>query len=450
MKNIFKLFAAAIVLAGTLTACGGDDDAPDVKLELSADKYTIEADGVQEVVFTVKFNGEVVTDLSEIKVGTTTLEGNTWVATETGTFKFTARYEGNVSNEVSIRATEPDGPLPLVLTADDDFIRQDGEVTFTVKQGGVVVTGRCTVEIVGGDALSSNVFEPEQWGEYEFRAYFTENPGGQKSPKVKVNVRPVVAQSATFDAGRPLHRSVLFVTSTATWCAPCLTLKNYIKAIDQYLGDCIIPVSLYCDNRPYKPIVQGPDIIATIENFKTNRLNNDFDYPYTVLDMDVVGGVIIGYETEKLLSDEAVEFGAKPAKAALKVESAISGSSVDLMVTVGAKDAGTYQLGAFLIEDNIVGYQEAYGSSYSHMNVIRDMATSDVLGDALPAIAAGGTQSKNLSFDILPEYKTQNLRLVVYVLSKVGVGASWTVTNSLEASVNGTTGFTYDTTAKYN
>lgn len=106
MKSIVRYFILAI-LPCFVMACGSDDPASGGKLELKASAGQIVADGADYVTFTVLNGGQDVTASAEIYKGTTRLEGTKFTSAEEGAFRFTAKYQGVLSNDVEVKAVAP-------------------------------------------------------------------------------------------------------------------------------------------------------------------------------------------------------------------------------------------------------------------------------------------------------------------------------------------------------
>ena len=109
MKKIRQIIGYFIMAAlPCLTvACGSDDTAKNGKLELKASAAQIVADGADYVTFTVLSGGQDVTSSAEIYKGTARLEGAKFTSDEEGTFRFTAKYQGALSNDVEVKVVAP-------------------------------------------------------------------------------------------------------------------------------------------------------------------------------------------------------------------------------------------------------------------------------------------------------------------------------------------------------
>ncbi len=122
MKFFDKILKAGLMLVvGCVAVACGDSEEVDnpvnkvTSIELKASATTITADGVSEVVFTVKGNDEsTLTNESVITCTTdqSVVRGAKFTTETAGSYTFVATYNGLTSNEVNITATEVEGPEP--------------------------------------------------------------------------------------------------------------------------------------------------------------------------------------------------------------------------------------------------------------------------------------------------------------------------------------------------
>ncbi|MDE5707733.1 MAG: Ig-like domain-containing protein, partial [Alistipes sp.] len=101
---------AALLATVALPACSeSDEPGPATKgLTLTAAPTTFVA-GEGSTSFKVTFDGQDVTSAAEISTSGTKVENASWTTSTAGTYKFTATYEGNTSNEVTVTVTENGG-----------------------------------------------------------------------------------------------------------------------------------------------------------------------------------------------------------------------------------------------------------------------------------------------------------------------------------------------------
>ena len=160
-----------------------DDPAP-VEVTLEVDKTEIKADGTDVATFTVKANGEIVTeDVFVFYLATNKpVKDMQFTTTEAGEHKFMASYGSDFSEEITITATAVETPelVPIIeLRADKSTFVANGEdkITFTVTSDDVALESGYTIYLVGEQEnveLKSNFFVTSQAGEYKFKAVVEE------------------------------------------------------------------------------------------------------------------------------------------------------------------------------------------------------------------------------------------------------------------------------------
>lgn len=418
MKKIFRLLLTAALVAWVLTACDKDDM---TALTLSADRETIAADGKDVVTFTVIYEGETV-DAAVIISGTTTVADNCFFTRKAGEYRFTATYNGMMSNEVTITATFAH---LLDLIPDKTEIYADGtdEVNFTVEFDGEDVTANAMVCMVDAVCLTTPLFATETVGKYHFYATYEFEGEAYKSNEVAITANPL-----------DMTKNVAFFTWTATWCEPCYMQKGYMKNLVDDYGDHVVQVNFHT-SIVYDAIGVPPSVAQTeYELFFEGRFEVD-GYPSTVVELDeqLVPGHV---PSEALLRKTYDKYIVNSPKAGIEVTSSISGDKVNATITVSARErAGQYSVGVILVEDHIAAAQSGYGEGYDHTNVARQMGTP-LFGVDIGTVEAGQSAEKTFSMDVLPEYNPENLSIVVYTLY-YGVY----IDNAIKVPVNGHGGY---------
>ena len=156
-------------------------------VKLEADKSEILADNTESVTFTVKVDGEVVTENYEITNLNYNIkvEGNTFTSDVQGEFKFQAKYEGKwLSNEVAVVVNAVPAPevKELRLSVSPNRIKADGteEATFTVTFGQEDVTSAAEIyNVKTNEVLSGNKFKTSEVGTHSFRARYQDKVTGE-------------------------------------------------------------------------------------------------------------------------------------------------------------------------------------------------------------------------------------------------------------------------------
>jgi hypothetical protein len=487
MKRLIKLIFTAAALTGTMVSCGGEDSPGNVekKLELEADVATVEVG--QPVTFTVTLDGEDITGQEidgrkaqictvDFGEGGLCLSDNVFIATESGTYIFNAYFPddmGNKSNQVTITVTEVEETAVLELTVDKTTIRDNGvdAATFTVTYDEVNVTSTAAIK-KDGAAFTGTVFTSSTDGVYEFTAEYD----GKVSNAVIVSVETdaVPDPDANFDATKKPQKNVLYHIFTDDECTYCVVLKNHLKAISP---DRIIPIYYYSE---VSNVILRSDIL-TGYNSETSvladkaRIARDFrleaqsgsngrypnipySNPQTIVEFDKL---FAGSSSQSALTTDYNKYVAADARTGIKVVSMVEGDKVNFTVSVGAKQAGNYRVGAMLLENGIKSLQwtpEGKNNDYIHEAVFRDKATT-AYGKGMGVFAAGDVKKlSELSFDLsavnqryegpsvgwvtTPRYNRDNLYMVIYTVWKDG--DNFRVANCVKAAINGTTDFQYE------
>ena len=195
MKRFFNIFAI-IALAFGFVACEGNEatENKEYKVELSADKSSIMADGEEQVTFTVKVDGAVAEDAQIICLNDNSIvEGTTFKTTVAGEYSFKAAYKGFTSETVTITAVAVEALIPTVeLSVDKSEIVADNSdtATFTVKVDGEDKSSEVKITVINYNSeLEGNTFTTDVAGEFVFVA----NYEGVKSNEVKVVATAVEA-----------------------------------------------------------------------------------------------------------------------------------------------------------------------------------------------------------------------------------------------------------------
>lgn len=117
----------AFLLALVMYGCSGNssDEPESDMLVLNASSLLIEADGADITEFTVTKGTQDVTSAAEILMNGQTFSGTRFYTDTEGEYKFSARYNGETSAEIVVRATKSDN---LVMPADPDPERYEGFV----------------------------------------------------------------------------------------------------------------------------------------------------------------------------------------------------------------------------------------------------------------------------------------------------------------------------------
>ena len=129
MNKLTKAFFMLTLLFGgwALSSCepdGGEPTPTTTGIELLTSTPLIVADGEEEAVLTVKFNGVDVTDSALIYMNKKRVKSNRFSTENPGSYAFFASYKGKVSKTITIQAANP--ALYVALPADSQPEKFDG------------------------------------------------------------------------------------------------------------------------------------------------------------------------------------------------------------------------------------------------------------------------------------------------------------------------------------
>jgi len=214
-----KILFALIALIG-FVACETNDPTVESKLQLSANKSEITANGEDTVTFTVKdMEGAIVEDATiHFADSHEALEGNTFKTKYAGEYLFYAKSGAAKSDAIKITAKEDKGDNPnddpnddpndnpatkeLKLTVEPTTIYVDETATFKVELDGNDVTTEATIYLKEGDvALDGATYTATSEGVFEFYAKYEAETSNTASLNVRMKIveeeKPIEIEATT-------------------------------------------------------------------------------------------------------------------------------------------------------------------------------------------------------------------------------------------------------------
>lgn len=386
--------------------------APEKSLILSADKYEIYNDGIDETHFTVTYGDEDVTDDASVcNVSGICLGSPVFNSTKTGTYHFKASYvcEGKTLESAPIEIIVKEFPS-LSLDMDRRIIYADGtdKIMFTVMLDDEDVTADAVLS-VDGVTMASNEFVTEIPGEYEFRAEYEFNGKILETERL---TGKAVSELADYDPAKTSKKNVAFFTWTATWCSPCYSFKNIMKDVVEKYGDRVVQVNVHTAMND--AIGGGMALVDIMSRLEEDGRFEITGYPTSFADWRRnLRENLVPTENDVLEAyDYCTGIGAKTG---IRVVSSVSNNLISAEITVGACESRDYSLAVFVTEDHVIAEQTGGGPEYDHTNVARTIET-DVFGDNLGYIEAGGMDNMNLVVPVQSNWNTKNIHFVVYTL----------------------------------
>lgn len=202
--NRIKIIGATLLVAfSMLAACTKQPPTTtDTKPILSADIPEILADGTEKATFTVTYNGVDVTAQATITNTTTNepLTTNEFSTTTPGTYTFTATYNEQTSETITVEALPTSD---LMLSVDKESIINNGTdvATFTVTYQGEDVTAQSVIiNMTEADRWDTgvNTFSSQASGTYKFRANYQDLKSNDVTVTVTIEPQnPLVLRAST-------------------------------------------------------------------------------------------------------------------------------------------------------------------------------------------------------------------------------------------------------------
>lgn len=169
------------------------------------------------------------------------------------------------------------------------------------------------------------------------------------------------------DYSKVFYRRSLGFRVTATSCGNCPKMAHAMKQAYEETNGRFVPFYIYGMMSP------GDSYIYEY-----------WDYWYEFFDgTGFPIGVVNGYaecnnaysqdvqiDFYKAIAEEAVT--ELPANNAIGGIVVISNGTLNVDISIASKEAGTYTLGAFLLENGVIGYQSGAGENYEHNYVLRE------------------------------------------------------------------------------
>ena len=459
MKKFFSLIAmiAAMAMVSCEPTPSPEPDPTPEKLTASVSPTEITADGQSKAVFTVKYGDKAVSNVKAYVNGAeTALSALTFTTKTAGTYKFYFTYEWATgktvkSNEVTVtaKAAEQSGDgSGLTMEVDNTVIPiNTGRATFTIKFNGKAVESGYKIYKNGTetklptDANKKPYFKSKDTGTFTF--YVTYNiTEDTKDKPISVQVINDAIPDRAEDpnpSSTSFKRRAMVMQFTGTECPNCPYLIEPLEnmAADANYKDKFVWTAIHT----YNPTT---DLAAPCNSVDQQKLGSTFgvsSYPTVLVD---IGAKVMAYSSPALnLSNlqKAVDNSvANPASAGISATMNLDENNrvVTARVSVKAKDAKVYNVGMWLIEDNIE--QKQAGSTKQkdiHDNAVRYVArgadgSANYIGYPLnegKAMSAGQicdyVFTVNISNQSIP---FANCQLVFFVTTSTG--NTYTVVNS--------------------
>ena len=346
------------------------------------------------------------------------------------------------------------------LTSDKNLIQTfDGDyATLTVTLDGVAVTEGVTFFDGNNKVLDITDFKfsTTKVGEYKIWA----NYGTYNSETISIKAIDIAIPETPADpqpSNTDFKARVLLTEFTTVGCSACPAMKTILHGVAEDAAVAEKVIMTEC----HSGLINGIADPCYIHNQAFEDFSAITGYPTVKLDLDK-------NPTDRNAMKSAINelHAAKEAKApGIAVNAKLQDDKVVAKITVKAKVAGAYRVGAFLLEDGIYAVQTAATADWmhNHDNVIRyidaqyrnsfygipvaDIAAGEtadtMISWILEEIWAYGTERGEINGGIAwPARNNDKLHMVVFVSMSDGFGG-YQVVNAIDCPINGVTPFEY-------
>lgn len=341
----------------------------------------------------------------------------------------------------------------LEMTTDKDVIQANGQdaATLRVLYNGQDVTAESFIYDENDDevVLVDGKFTATEPGEYKFYAdYGTFSMKPKADNAYEYFVVKAISVAVPDAVADPQQESTAFVHRTflaqytGTGCQYCPLMVKVLRELVARDGvsEKVVHTAVHSFGSGDPAYIAAP---------KTSN------YPYLTLDL------VQGYSAEQgtdYLQSLVESHTEGTAKAGISVSPMYYADEKTIVARVSVKAAadGIFNVGAWLLEDEIYGQQTVYDQykvfvdeSYNeHENCVR-IADSKYkgtwFGHELGELKAGETAEKTFVMNVKKDWKVENLHLAVFVSygEKDGSKIAYTVCNAVDAPIDAPTPFEY-------
>lgn len=373
-----------------------------------------------------------------------------------------------------VSCTEDDTPTTangIMLKVDKDVIKCDGidAATFTVvtDEGKVVTEGITFYSGMEEVAMAGSKFTATTAGEYTFWAsYKTFNSNSVTIKAANTTAPDVVADPKPNSTS--FVRRVFLTQFTGTRCGYCPGMTNWVNILRKDLGmkDKTVLAAIHSEMN------SGDPAAISAPKSSANPFRNGGGVPFLSLDM-CMGTAYTNNDSElhyATLLKEAIDERIKtvPATAGISVnpryeediipvQGGGNSNGIIARVQVKASETAEYAVGAWLLEDDLYGKQDAYTQYVTifpdydydtHNNcarVIDSYSNLSYVGHNLGEIQSGKTAEKTFLIKVSNSWNLANLHLVVFVAKKDNPDKDheWSINNVIDCPIDQPTPFEY-------
>ncbi len=228
--------------------------------------------------------------------------------------------------------------------------------------------------------------------------------------------------SASFGQFVDNKRSALVVKRTATWCNPCGTWGWDLW--QNLAADSDLPphVAIQVHDSPSSQL-HTPSATDMTSFFEASTGVPSF-YIGSTNQTQTNQGSISSSATLTRLKALVNYYGNLDAEINVGYDATLSGDVIDINAKVKAFDDinGEYYLSVYVLEKDVVNYQNGQGNDAVHKLILRDAITPDGYGELIHngAISAGTDFDFSYSYTVPQGFNAENVRLAMVVWKKDG------------------------------
>ena len=331
----------------------------------------------------------------------------------------------------------------LTLTANKNTIVANGTdaVTFTIKYGNEDVSNDKSVNLIrtfNGEqielAAGANSFTTTVAGSYTFKARYYKGAEIISDDQVTI-----VATSAESAGAQNFRHKLLGMQFTSIGCPNCPTLGNVIKSIQTTQPNRLVPVSFHIDYT-----ISDPMKIAMGDTYYKTLKGNGLPMFY----LDLREGEEMTSVRSVIEQEMAKRVANYPPTCGVAISTAYDSATRQLTIVprIQSNIASSYRYLIMLVEDNIVYQQYGITGNYTHNNVVRAVLSGNIYGDKFnnnQTLEAGVDTplATPVTTTLPPNWKPENMRVVVSALSTSDNGMTYHCNNTNECAVGQSVGY---------
>lgn len=329
----------------------------------------------------------------------------------------------------------------LTLQSDKTSIVANGadKITFQVMLGNTDVTQSAKIYLVERDGTAVNEKQPStKFGSTVAGSFVFEARYESGSTKLTSDNKITITVSASSEK-EVFYRKILTQYFTSTGCVACPNMNKALKNLSQTYQDRMVISTFHMNYGS----MADPMSVAVTSKYMVEFAGSGLPRCFLDLRPDTDCSGLTPEKTameniDRILADY-------PAACGVKIDSKYDAAkeTVSVKFTVKASVTNEYRILPFLVEDGIVADQMGADSNYVHDNVVRVAPASSLVGDRMNTIEKDAEATKSYTFNVESGWKTDNMRVVVCVLS-TSDGVNFYGSNAASCGINESIDYLYN------